>query len=146
MGRVIHFEIQAADPDRAERFYTSVFGWSVQPVGGPMDYRLLVTGDDGTTGINGAILRRGGPPPGDRDAVNGFICTIAVDSIADTERAVPEADEVTVFGDSETAMFAALWLADQGKRVTLLSPPTTSAWTRTTCSAGTSPSCSPRRT
>jgi 2,4-dienoyl-CoA reductase-like NADH-dependent reductase (Old Yellow Enzyme family) len=38
------------------------------------------------------------------------------------ERAVPEADEVTVFGDSETAMFAALWLADQGKRVTLLSP------------------------
>ena len=31
MGRVIHFEIQAADPDRAERFYTSVFGWTVQP-------------------------------------------------------------------------------------------------------------------
>ena len=29
--------------------------------------------------------------PGDRAAVNGFICTIAVDSIEDTERAVPEA-------------------------------------------------------
>jgi uncharacterized protein len=122
MGRVIHFEIQAADPDRAERFYTSVFGWSVQPVGGPMDYRLLVTGDDGTTGINGAILRRGGPPPGDRDAVNGFICTIAVDSIADTERAVPEAGgeqvldrmevpdvgQLSYFKDTEGNIFGAL--------------------------------------
>jgi len=47
----------------------------------------------------------------------------AIDAVAMLgERAVPEADEVTVFGDSETAMFAALWLADQGKRVTLLSP------------------------
>jgi dimethylglycine catabolism A len=39
-----------------------------------------------------------------------------------SERAVPEADEITVFGDTETAMFAALWLAEQGKQVTLLSP------------------------
>jgi len=47
----------------------------------------------------------------------------AIDAVAMlSERAVPEADEVTVFGDSETAMFAALWLAEQGKRVTLLSP------------------------
>ena len=37
-------------------------------------------------------------------------------------RTAPEAGEVTVFGDSETAMFAALWLAEQGKQVTLLSP------------------------
>ena len=122
MGRVIHFEIQAADPDRAERFYTSVFGWSVQPMGGPMDYRLLITGDDGTTGINGAILRRGGPEPGDRAAVNGFICTIAVDSIEDTERAVPEAGgeqvldrmevpgvgQLSYFKDTEGNIFGAL--------------------------------------
>ena len=67
----------------------------------------------------------------------------AIDAVAMlSERAVPEADETTVFGDTETAMFAALWLAEQGKQVTLLSPPTTWAWIRTTCSAGTSPSCS----
>jgi NADPH-dependent 2,4-dienoyl-CoA reductase/sulfur reductase-like enzyme len=47
----------------------------------------------------------------------------AVDAVAMlTDRAAPEADEVTVFGDIETAMFAALWLAEQGKHVTLLSP------------------------
>jgi 2,4-dienoyl-CoA reductase (NADPH2) len=34
----------------------------------------------------------------------------------------PAADEVTVFGATETALFAALWLAEQGKRTTLVSP------------------------
>jgi len=52
------------------------------------------------------------------DAPNGAIDAVAM--LAD--RALPEADDLTVFGDSETAMFAALWLAEQGKRVTLLSP------------------------
>jgi predicted enzyme related to lactoylglutathione lyase len=123
MGRVIHFEIQAADPDRAERFYTSVFGWAVQPIGGPMDYRLLTTGDDATTGINGAILRRGGGgEPVEGAVVNGFICTIAVASIEETERAVPAAggqqvlDRVDVpdvgqlsyFKDTEGNIFGAL--------------------------------------
>ena len=122
MGRVIHFEIQAADPDRAERFYTSVFGWSVQPVGGPMDYRLLTTGADGTPGINGAILRRAAGEPGEGDAVNGYICTISVDSIEETERAVPEAGgqqvldrmeipevgQLSYFKDTEGNIFGAL--------------------------------------
>ncbi|UZG55435.1 NAD(P)/FAD-dependent oxidoreductase [Rhodococcus opacus] len=39
-----------------------------------------------------------------------------------TERRAPAADDVTVFGETETAMFAALWLAEQGKHTTLLSP------------------------
>ena len=52
------------------------------------------------------------------DAPNGAID--AVTMLAD--RALPDADDLAVFGDSETAMFAALWLAEQGKRVTLLSP------------------------
>jgi 2,4-dienoyl-CoA reductase (NADPH2) len=47
----------------------------------------------------------------------------AIDAVAMlSARAVPDADEITVFGASETAMFAALWLAEQGKHVTLLSP------------------------
>lgn len=47
----------------------------------------------------------------------------AIDAVAMLSgRALPDADDLTVFGDSETAMFAALWLAEQGKRVTLLSP------------------------
>jgi len=35
---------------------------------------------------------------------------------------LPDADEVQVFGETETAMFAALWLAENGKNVTLVAP------------------------
>ena len=44
----------------------------------------------------------------------------AVQMLAD--RRAPEAQELTVRGDTETAMFAALWLAEQGRKVTLSSP------------------------
>lgn len=43
----------------------------------------------------------------------------AVQMLAD--RRAPEAQELTVHGDTETAMFAALWLAEQGRKVTLSS-------------------------
>jgi predicted enzyme related to lactoylglutathione lyase len=92
MGRVIHFEIHAEDPDRAERFYTSVFGWEVQRYGGPVDYRLLTTGAAGEAGIDGAILQRQSPGgPADGQAVNAYVCTISVDSIEDAERSIPAA-------------------------------------------------------
>src|SRR5262245_55565979 len=91
MARVIHFEIHAADADRAQRFHTGLFGWSAQPMGGPTDCRLLTTGPDDQMGINGAILQRMGPEPEDGGAVNAYTCTIQVDSIEDIERAVPEA-------------------------------------------------------
>jgi dimethylglycine catabolism A len=46
-----------------------------------------------------------------------------VDAVAMlADRTLPSADDVSVFGAGETAMFAALWLAEQGKRVTLCSP------------------------
>src|SRR3954452_5285598 len=92
MGRVIHFEIHAEDPDRAQRFYTTVFGWNAQAYGGPVDYRLLTTGPDDQPGINGALLRRqGSTGPADGQPVNAYVCTISVDSLDETERAVPEA-------------------------------------------------------
>jgi predicted enzyme related to lactoylglutathione lyase len=122
MGRVIHFEIHAEDTDRAERFYTGLFGWSVERFGGPVDYRLLTTGPDDRPGINGAILVRNGPGPGDAQAVSAFVCTIEVDSIEETERAVPEAGgeqvvermevpgvgQLSYFKDTEGNVFGAL--------------------------------------
>ena len=91
MGRVIHFEIHADDTDRAERFYAEVFGWGVQRYGGPVDYRLLTTGPGDEVGINGAILKRQGPVPAGPQPVSAYVCTIQVDSIEETERAVPAA-------------------------------------------------------
>jgi uncharacterized protein len=91
MGRVIHFEIHAEDPDRAERFYTTVFGWEVQRYGGPVDYRLLTTGAAGQAGIDGAILQRQSGAPADGQPVNAYVCTISVDSLEEAERAIPGA-------------------------------------------------------
>jgi predicted enzyme related to lactoylglutathione lyase len=91
MGRVVHFEIHAADCDRAERFYKRVFGWEVQShEGAPVDYRLITTGADGEAGINGAIVARRGEVDG-KDAIVAFVCTIEVEDIEATEAAVREA-------------------------------------------------------
>lgn len=61
MGRVIHFELPADNPERAARFYEEIFGWKVEKWGGPTDYWLLSTGDERKPGINGAIMRRQKP-------------------------------------------------------------------------------------
>ena len=89
MGRVVHFEIHAADMDRAERFYTDVFGWSVRRSEAvERDYRLLITGADGTPGINGALLERRDDPGAEGAPVTAFVCTVAVEDLAETERRI----------------------------------------------------------
>ncbi|MBI2299376.1 MAG: VOC family protein [Armatimonadetes bacterium] len=61
MPRPVHFELPADDPERAVRFYEQAFGWKFQKWGGPMEYWMVVTGDDSEPGINGGMFRRGGP-------------------------------------------------------------------------------------
>ena len=90
MGRVVHFEIHAADPDRAERFYRRVFGWEINRwEGTPVDYRLITTGRDDEPGINGAIVQRRGKVDG--QAVTAFVCTVNVDDLAAIQASVAEA-------------------------------------------------------
>ena len=78
-NRVVHFEIQADDLERAKKFYESVFGWQVPQMmkeeDGMMDYWGLVTGADGTTGINGGLYKRGS------DKLYTYDCTIQVDDL-----------------------------------------------------------------
>lgn len=64
-NRVIHFEIQADDIDRAKSFYQKSFGWEIKKWGGEgtdlgvgMEYWGLITGPDGTAGINGGLYKR----------------------------------------------------------------------------------------
>ena len=46
-GKLVHVEINAADPDRAQGFWAGVFGWEVGPPMSPeMDYRMFRTGED----------------------------------------------------------------------------------------------------
>jgi predicted enzyme related to lactoylglutathione lyase len=98
MNRVVHFEIHADDLDRAERFYTQVFGWTVQRwEGGSSDYRLLTTGAD-TPGIDGAIMQRQGPPPQPGQPMNGYACSIEVEDLDAVEKAVADAGGQQVLG------------------------------------------------
>ena len=60
MPRVIHFEVQAEDPERTGKFYADVFGWGVHKWDGPEDYWLLSTGANDQPGINGGLMRRRG--------------------------------------------------------------------------------------
>jgi len=60
MSRVIHFEINANNPERAVKFYSAVFGWKIENFGGPVDYWLAKTGTEGEMGIDGAIMPRTG--------------------------------------------------------------------------------------
>lgn len=79
-NRVIHFEIQADDVQRASKFYRDVFGWEINQImtqeQGGMDYWGLKTGEDGTPGINGGLYRRN-----PNDQIHTFDCTIQIEDI-----------------------------------------------------------------
>jgi hypothetical protein len=84
MSRVTHFEIHATDPDVLAAFYAGVFQWQFHRWEGPMEYWNIVTGSDKEPGINGGLVRRRGPRPEEGQAVNAFVCTVTVASVADS--------------------------------------------------------------
>ena len=84
MSRVIHFEIPAAEPDRAAAFYGKVFGWKFDKWSGPMEYWMVVTGKEGEPSINGGMMKK---PGGITSTTN----TIGVDSVDDAIAAVLKA-------------------------------------------------------
>ncbi len=91
MGRVVHFEIHADDPLRAQGFYENIFGWEIKKWDGPNEYWLVMTGNKGANlkgkendGIDGAIVRRQGQMPSHNNPVSAFVCTIDVDDLDDS--------------------------------------------------------------
>ena len=82
MSRVVHFEIQADDLERARTFYGDVFGWEFQDwssaVGGA-PYWGIDTGPDDQPGINGGLLQRPAATPGTGQGTNAYVCTMGVE-------------------------------------------------------------------
>jgi predicted enzyme related to lactoylglutathione lyase len=39
-GNLVHFELPAADAERAKAFWSGLFGWSFQPWTGPVEYHM----------------------------------------------------------------------------------------------------------
>jgi len=90
MGRVVHFEIHADDPERVIAFYTDVFGWAItQWEDNP--YWLVSTGPREQVGIDGAILPRSGPRPEIGAPVVGAVITVQV---TDLDAALAKAFEL----------------------------------------------------
>lgn len=74
MNRFTHFELVTNDFEKTAAFYRGVFDWQIQKWEGPVDYWLVTTGDTSTPGINGGLMRAGGP-------FSGTVNTIEVDDI-----------------------------------------------------------------
>ena len=79
-NRVVHFEIEAADRERAKKFYAQAFGWDLQQMGEDMgSYVVVITGDPKEPGgINGGIF---GTAPGAGKELNAYSCVIGVDNL-----------------------------------------------------------------
>ena len=73
MPSVVHFEIAVDNPERAIKFYSSVFGWKIQKWE-QFDYWLASTKKEGELGIDGALMKR-------EMAEQSIINTIEVPSI-----------------------------------------------------------------
>ena len=58
MPRVVHFDIDAEEPEKLIEFYEQVFGWKFMKWEGPMDYWLITTGEKDEPGIDGGMGRR----------------------------------------------------------------------------------------
>ena len=82
-NRPTHFEIHASDPERAAKFYTDVFGWTITKWDSPaMEYWVVMTAPTGSdaAGGDGGLLRRHGAAPVGGEAVNAYVVTIQVDN------------------------------------------------------------------
>lgn len=93
MSRVVHFEIQADDVERAKAFYAAVFDWQYEDFGAftGSPYWGITTGPEDAMGINGGLLARPVPAPGPEQGTNAFVCTIGVADFDETARRILEA-------------------------------------------------------
>lgn len=89
MSRVVHFEIQADDVERAKAFYAAAFDWTFEDYSQftGSTYWGIVTGPEDQMGINGGLLARPAPvTPG--GGSNSFVCTMGVGDYDETEQRI----------------------------------------------------------
>ena len=91
MNRVIHFEIQAENPERAAKFYKKIFGWNIEKWQSPvMEYWMVMTAEKNSKepGINGGLLRRPAKTPPHECGTNAFVCTVGVENFDETAKKI----------------------------------------------------------
>lgn len=89
MARVVHFEVQVDDVDRARQFYAAALGWTFEDWSGATGstYWGIRTGEGGA-GIDGGMLVRPAPAPALGQGTNAYVCTVEVDDYDATEQRI----------------------------------------------------------
>lgn len=119
MNRVVHFEIQVDNPERAIKFYQDVFGWNFQKWG-EQKYWMIMTDSTPSTssgqvgspqadsasspqaaekdskelGINGGLLPRPAKTPPKECGTNAYVCTMQVINFDETAKKIAAAGGV----------------------------------------------------
>lgn len=115
MPRLVHFEMNVKDVEKTIEFYKKVFGWQFQKWDGPIDYWLIMTGDENEPGIDGGLSK-------EEEGFPKVVNTIDVEDIDDIveriennggkivnpKHAVPGVGWLAYFKDSEGAMFGVM--------------------------------------
>lgn len=56
MNRIVHFELNSPDCEKSLPFFKEAFGWEFNTWDVGIPYHLAKTGEEGTPGIDGAIM------------------------------------------------------------------------------------------
>lgn len=115
---VVWFEIPADDPQRAQKFYRSLFGWKIKPYPGSTDYWHIETGGGDDTPDGGMITRKHETQP-----ITNYVSVASVvkgmakvkklgGTVCMPKTAVPHMGYFAVCRDTEGNEFA-LWEMDE---------------------------------
>lgn len=110
-NRLVHFEIEADEPEKVRKFFENVFGWEFTQFGN-VPYWLADTGNEPCPGIDGAVMKRKQP----QTNVTNIIHVESIDeSVKKVERAggkicvpkmaIPGVGYVAYFLDPEDNVF-----------------------------------------
>jgi len=99
-NRIVHFEIEAKDKERAKKFYTQAFDWKMNQQGANMGGYIVVktgetTGELKDMGVNGGIFQR------EKKKLNAYSCVIGIKDIDKTIKDVKAAGR-KVYDDNKT--------------------------------------------
>lgn len=74
---IVHFEVEAADIERAKKFYSAAFGWQMDQMGEEYGHYVVIrTTPENTPGaINGGLFQV------PAKVLNAYSCVISVDDI-----------------------------------------------------------------
>ena len=108
MTRISYLDFSADEPERAIKFYNTVFGWQIKKWEGPFEYLEFKTGEPNEPGIEAGLAKRSKP----EESLTPFINVPSVDNyvskieanggkVIQPRTAIPGVGYMVVFKDTE---------------------------------------------